>query len=67
MSEFEAILMMFMIPILLVLTYVAGKRDVLGLLMEAANEKAEEQPTKPDFSKHDSSFDYDYVPDGDSK
>lgn len=23
--------------------------------------------TKPDFSNHDGSFDYDYVPDGDSK
>jgi hypothetical protein len=41
MKEIETVLMCFMVPILLALTYVAGRCDMLGLIIETAKEKSE--------------------------
>jgi len=46
MSEFENILLCFLIPIVYVLTYIAGKYDVLSVICKMLEEKLKEYEKK---------------------
>lgn len=46
MSEFENTLLCFLIPIVYVLTYIAGKYDVLSVICKMLEEKLKEYKKK---------------------
>ena len=46
MSDFESFIMCLLIPIVYVVTYIAGKYDILGQACKALEEKAKELSEK---------------------
>ena len=46
MSEFEYVLLCLLIPIVYVMTYIAGKHDFLALVCKMLEEKAEKYKAK---------------------
>ena len=46
MTDFEYILLCLLIPVAYVVTYIAGKRDILGQVCQAIEEKVEELKQK---------------------
>ena len=48
MNDFEIVLMCLLIPIAYVVTYIAGKYDILSLVMKMLQEKVEEMKENKD-------------------
>lgn len=48
MSDFETLLCCLLIPVAYVLTYIAGKYDILGLVIRMLEEKVKEYKERED-------------------
>lgn len=53
MSDFEAGMLCFLVPVAYVLTYIAGKYDIITLVINMLQERADEYTRKKEGSHHE--------------